>query len=83
MSTHSPTPLGERGGGVGITAGDIQQQAIVLNYGDGETTRIIPIDNGKLIIDNDGWYTLDGVRLNAQPTQKGLYIHNGRKVVMK
>lgn len=67
----------------GITAGDIQQQAIVLNYGDGETTRIIPIDNGKLIIDNDGWYTLDGVRLNAQPIQKGLYIHNGRKVVMK
>ena len=29
------------------------------------------------------WYTLDGRRLNAQPTQKGLYIVNGRKVVIK
>ncbi len=28
------------------------------------------------------WYTLSGTRLNAQPTQPGLYIHNGRKVVM-
>ena len=29
------------------------------------------------------WYTLDGRRLNAQPVQKGLYIVNGRKVVIK
>ena len=31
---------------------------------------------------NDGaWYTLDGMKLNGQPTKSGLYIHNGRKVV--
>ena len=29
------------------------------------------------------WYTLDGRKLNAQPTQKGLYIVNGKKVVIK
>ena len=29
------------------------------------------------------WYTLSGTHLNAQPTQPGLYIHNGRKVVIK
>ena len=25
------------------------------------------------------WYTLEGVRLNGKPTQKGIYIVNGRK----
>ena len=29
----------------------------------------------------DAWYTLDGRRLTGQPTAKGLYIHNGQKVV--
>ena len=28
----------------------------------------------------DAWYTLDGRRLNGEPTQKGLYIKNGKKV---
>ena len=32
---------------------------------------------------NDKWYTLDGVRLDKAPTRKGLYINNGRKVVIK
>ncbi|MCR5131665.1 MAG: hypothetical protein K6C10_09440 [Prevotella sp.] len=30
-----------------------------------------------------GWYRLDGQRLSAQPSKPGLYIHNGRKVVVK
>ena len=29
------------------------------------------------------WYTLDGRKLSGKPTQKGLYIHNGRKEVVK
>lgn len=29
------------------------------------------------------WYSLDGRRLNVQPTQKGVYVNNGRKVVVK
>jgi hypothetical protein len=71
-----------------ITAGDLPQQArrFVLNFGDGdETTGIISIDNGQLIIDNsmDAWYSLDGRRLNGKPTQKGIYINHGNKVVIK
>ena len=31
----------------------------------------------------DGWYTLDGVKLNAAPAEKGVYINNGKKVVIK
>ena len=32
---------------------------------------------------NDAWYTLDGRRLNSQPTAKGIYIHNGKKLLVK
>ena len=31
----------------------------------------------------DGWFTLDGRRLDGQPTRKGLYIHQGKKIVVK
>ena len=30
-----------------------------------------------------GWYTIDGRKLAGEPTQKGVYIHDGRKVVIK
>jgi hypothetical protein len=29
-----------------------------------------------------GWYSLDGRRLNSQPTVRGIYIRNGHKVVI-
>lgn len=35
--------------------------------------------------DNDAdtqWYTLDGRALSAKPSVKGLYIHNGKKVII-
>ena len=34
-------------------------------------------------VGTDIWYTIDGKRLSGMPTQKGLYICNGRKVVIK
>ena len=44
------------------------------------TTDIHSIDNGELAIDN--YYTLDGRKLQAMPTVKGVYIVNGKKVVI-
>ena len=32
--------------------------------------------------DNNAWYTIDGRRV-AAPTEKGLYIHNGKKYIVK
>lgn len=29
------------------------------------------------------WYTLDGRQLQSQPTRKGIYLHQGRKIVIK
>ena len=31
----------------------------------------------------DEWYSLDGRRLSGKPTKSGLYINNGRKVIIK
>ena len=47
----------------------------------GNTTGINAIEDRT--IDNEGWYELNGRKLQAKPTKKGIYIHNGKKVVVK
>lgn len=32
---------------------------------------------------NGNWYTIDGRLLNGKPQQRGIYINNGRKVIIK
>ena len=62
-------------------------RAFKLNFGDGEQEAqgIKEIEDGRLKIENEAgaWYTLDGVKVNGKPTRKGLYIVNGKKVVIK
>ena len=78
----------------GITAGDpVAPQsgnirAFVLNFGD-EATGISDMVNNKKASTSE-WYSLDGRKLNSVgagsvPTRfhKGIYINNGRKVVIK
>ena len=59
--------------------------AFNIDFGDDETTGIIAIEHGTLNIEHsaDAWFTLDGRRLQGQPTAKGLYIVNGKKVIVK
>ena len=60
-----------------------QASEFVLNFGDGSEELSISPAEIKEITDKAGaWYTIDGVRLSSKPTKKGLYIHNGRKVVI-
>ena len=40
---------------------------------------VVTTDN----LENAKWYTLDGLQLQGKPTKKGLYIVNGRKVIVK
>lgn len=58
-----------------------------LNFGDEETTGIVDVEaNSSLFTihsSHSSWFTLDGRRLQVKPTTKGLYIHNGRKVLIK
>ena len=48
-----------------------------------DTTDIETIINGKLSNSKSSWYSLDGRRLNGQPTRKGIYVSNGHKIVVK
>ena len=51
----------------------------------GETTGIVSLtpDPSPKGEGSGYWYTLDGRKLQGKPTQKGLYINNGKKVVIK
>lgn len=53
-------------------------EMIVVNGG---TTGVESIENSQLTTDN--YYTVDGRLVNGKPTQKGIYIVGGRKVVVK
>ena len=52
---------------------------------DNETTDIKTVDEltNKEADAFSGWYTIHGMRLNGRPTKKGIYIHNGRKEIIR
>ena len=62
---------------VGSSAG---ANAVGIEFEEGVTG----IDNSLSDMDaNAHWFTLDGRKLNGKPTQKGIYVVNGQKVVIK
>ena len=75
----------------GLTAGDPMNgiNVFVLNFGD-EMTGIVDTDlksaSQESGISNpllQSWYTLDGRKLDSKPKAKGIYVNNGRKIVIK
>lgn len=44
-------------------------------------TGITLISVNNSVSPSEAWYTIDGRRLNGEPTQRGIYIHNGQKVM--
>ena len=67
----------------GLTAGDLPTNGaknIVLNFGD-ETTGIDASLKDNEPQTDDYYYSIDGQRLQGKPTKKGIYIHNGKKVI--
>ena len=78
VGTEAPAPA--RGLTRAAATDDLPQSITVrLVSRSGETTAIGEIDTktGKM------WYTLDGVRLSSKPSTKGIYINNGKKIVIK
>ena len=49
----------------------------------GDPTSIGTLNTRTGEVTFDGWYSLDGRRLNSKPTKKGLYIYKGIKVTIK
>ena len=52
--------------------------SFVINFG-GDTTGIKEVKE----VNNDSWHDLNGRKLQGVPTKKGVYINNGRKVVIR
>ncbi|MBR3021625.1 MAG: bacterial Ig-like domain-containing protein, partial [Bacteroidaceae bacterium] len=63
----------------GIEVGDVESNAIGLHFGD--ATGIYDLKNLNVLDAN--YYDLSGRRLEGQPTETGIYIVNGKKVVVK
>ena len=69
--------------------------AFVLDFGEGETgvKEVIEVNGVSEVLtpegmsvarnNDDRWFTLDGRRLSGKPTQPGIYIIDGRKVVKR
>ena len=58
-------------------------RAFALSF-DGEvTTGIIEVSANYNGLTDDAWYSLDGVRLSGKPTQRGMYINKGKKIIVK
>ena len=70
----------------GLTAGDQANnaRAFVLNFGDDDSTLGVttPLSDGRGA-GGEAWYSVSGQRLNAKPTQRGIYINNGKKIIIK
>jgi len=74
----------------GLTAGETNSpsagvRAFVLNFfGDDNATGIITTNFTNSTNSDNVWYTIDGRKHDGKkPTQRGIYINNGKKVVIK
>ena len=65
-----------------LTSGQ-QVKAINLNFGDEENGIQEITTDSSTSNTSSTYFTLDGRRLNDKPATAGLYIHNGRKVLIK
>jgi hypothetical protein len=45
-------------------------------------TGIEELKDGKVEEWKEGWHTLDGQPLNGEPTESGIYIKSGKKIVV-
>jgi hypothetical protein len=78
----APGTAGTRGSGAALP----ETMRVVLKGADGSITGIGTIDTmtGEATLDGNGpWYTLGGQYLQGKPSRPGIYIHNGKKVVIK
>ena len=71
---------------VGSTANSVRGFSLNIE-GEEKPLSISPVGERTEAFPREGldgvWYTLDGRKLSGKPTQKGVYVHNGFKTVIK
>ena len=58
-------------------------RAFALSFDGEETTGILEVSANSNEVKDDAWYSLDGVRLSGKPSQRGMYINKGKKILVK
>ena len=66
-----------------VTVGDSKAHEFIIEEFGGGTTSIRGINVDSQNVSSEGWYNLNGVKLQNAPTEKGIYIQNGKKIVIK
>ena len=62
--------------------GSASAPRIFIEEADGTTTAINAVES-EIGSNAEGWYTIGGMKLQGAPSQKGIYIQNGKKVIVK
>ena len=62
---------------------EAKARAFALSFDGEETTGILEVSANSNEVKDDMWYSLDGVRLSGKPTQRGMYINKGKKILVK
>ena len=65
-----------------IDGGSINPGYFTYKGSSGVTTDLHQVTSDKSQVISDEWFTIDGQKLSGKPTKKGVYIHNGRAVVL-
>ena len=73
-----------------IPSGEVTARNISIVFGDATGVNGVigvlgkPSDQGRAKeVNDDSWYDLNGRKLEGVPTKKGIYMNNGRKVVVR
>jgi hypothetical protein len=66
-----------------LPGGANQVRAFRMDFGD-NVTGVEAVQGSRFKFQgSDAWYTLDGLKFSGKPSKRGLYINNGKKVVIK
>ena len=68
-----------------LVSGELTENGVnnfVLNFG-GELNKIENPQSSVYNLKSEGWFTLDGRKINGVPKSKGIYINNGNKIIIK
>ena len=57
-------------------------RSFTLDFGEGGISTSIDKLPAELTGEGE-WYSVDGMKLAKQPTRKGVYVNNGKKIVVK
>lgn len=66
-----------------VLTGASSVKSFNINLGDEVATGIVSVEGEELVADDDVYYDLQGRKIDGVPTVKGIYIVNGKKVVIK